>query len=457
MNVLLIQSPLDKKGTVLSAFPLGLAYLVGALKEVELTVIDPNAEENPFEKIEKTIAKTKPDVIGLSLRNIDTAISSDNHSYFGAFERLMDLVHRNRSDAKIVVGGTGFSIFPEEVMERFPEIDFGLFLEAEYSFPTLLQNLDNPQKVPGLYYRSDGKLNFTGKGCPVDFGALDAPPRELPGLNLDWYKKIPHSFGVQTKRGCSFRCAYCTYPYLQGRNSRLRSPKKIVDEIENLRDSHGIESIFFADTIFNYPFDHAREICQELRKRKVNVKWGAWFKENYVNKQFLLEAMDAGCVSFEFSPDGGSQTAFDALQKDISIQDIKKTCELIGEIPEARVNYNFLRNVPGENLKSVSSLHQLLPWILAKNRKQLSFIGFNSIRIYPHTAVYQTALDEGYIKAGQDLIKPTFYDPFPLNAAYFPARSANYLYLKSHGPIEHAVAQLKNCSQLILGKSASQY
>ena len=450
MKVLLIQAPLGKTGGVLSAFPLGLAYLGGALKNVELTVIDPNAEAQPFESVEKTIAKTKPDIIGLSLRNIDSSISSSVHSYFGLFSDLVALVHKNRSSAKIVVGGTGFSIFPEQIMERFPEIDYGLFLEAEYSLPALLQNMDYPQKVPGLYYRKDGKVNFSGKGCLVDFGALNAPPRELEGLNLEWYKKIPHSIGVQTKRGCAFRCAYCTYPYLQGNSCRLRSPKKIVDEIENLKHSQGIESIFFADTIFNYPFEHAREICQELKKRNVNVKWGAWFKENYINKQFLLEAIDAGCVNFEFSPDGASQTALDALQKDISVQDIKKTCELISEIPEARVNYNFLRNVPGENLKSVSSLHTLLPWILAKNRKQISFIGFNSIRIYPHTSIYQTALNQGYIKAEQDLITPTFYDPFPLNAAYLPARFTNYLYLKSHGQISRTVNQLKSCSQQLL-------
>ena len=383
MKVLLIQAPLGQNGRVLSAFPLGLAYLGGALKDVELTVIDPNSEEHPLEKVEKTIAKTKPDIIGLSLRNIDSSISSDVHSYFGIFGDLVALVHKNRSDAKIVVGGTGFSIFPEQVMERFPQIDFGLYLEAEYSLPALLKNLDDPKKIPGLYYRKDGKVYFTGKGYLVDFGELDAPPRALEGLNLEWYKKIPHSFGVQTKRGCAFRCAYCTYPYLQGSSCRLRSPKKVVDEIENLVDSFGVGHIFFADTIFNYPFDHAREICLEMKKRKLSVKWSAWFKENYVNKQFLTEAMDAGCICFEFSPDGSSQNALDALQKDITIQDIKHTCELIGEIKEAKVNYNFLRNVPGENLKSVSSFHKLLPWMLAKNRKQIGFIGFNSIRIYP--------------------------------------------------------------------------
>ncbi len=451
MKVLLIQSPLVKKGNSVNyAFPLGLASLAGALKDIELTVFDPNASENPFGAIEQTIAKTAPDVIGLSLRNIDTALSSDVHSYLDAFTQTVETADANRGSAKLVVGGTGFSIFPIEIMQRFPQLDFGLFLEGENSFPQLLKNLDCPNNVKGIYYRSGKEVRFTGKADPVDFAELDAPPRELNGINLDWYKNTPHSFGVQTKRGCAFRCAYCTYPYLQGNSVRVRSPKKIVDEIENLVNNYGVKSIFFADTIFNYPFEHSRQVCQEITRRKIKVEWGAWYRENYINKQFLLEAQEAGCVCFEFSPDGTSQQALDALHKDITVQDIKRTAELMHEIGDIKVNYNFLRNVPGENLKSVSSFHRLLPWLLAKNRKQIGFVGFNSIRIYPHTAIYETALQQGFITADQDLIKPTFYDPFPLNTAYLPARCTNYLYLKMQSRVLPFVSQIRRSAQTFL-------
>ena len=199
MKVLLIQSPLGRTGGETLAYPLGLAYLAGALKDVELTVIDPNMEGQPFDAAEKAIAKTRPDVIGLSLRNIDTAISSDVYSYFSSFERLVEVVQRNCSDAKIVVGGTGFSIFPEEVMLRFPAVDFGLFLEGEYSFPELLSNLDAPERVEGIYYRRNSQIHFTGKPCPVDFNSVESPPRALEGLKLDCYCKAAHAMGVQTK------------------------------------------------------------------------------------------------------------------------------------------------------------------------------------------------------------------------------------------------------------------
>lgn len=437
MKVLLIQACLGRNDLGLPTFPLGLAYLSGALKEHECTVLDPNTVERPFATIEKTVEKTDPDVIGLSLRNIDTAQSNSIFSFFNSFVSMIKFIDQIRPDAKIVVGGTGFSIFPQEIMERLHEIDYGLFLEGEYSFPDLLKNLDHPERVKGIYFRNSGKVFFTGRSESVDFDQLPAPPRELPDLNFSYYKQIAYSIGVQTKRGCAFKCAYCTYPYLQGKNMRLRSPKKVVDEIENLANSYDVKEVFFADTIFNYPLDHARNICRELIKRKLPIKWCAWFREDFVNRRFMIEARDSGCNLFEFSPDGGSQDALDVLQKEITIQDIKRTCELASEIEGPRVVYNFVYNVPGENLKRVAAFYKLLLWIVTKCWKQLDGINLTNIRIYPHTKMYQIAMREGCISNGQDLLTPTFYNPPPLSAAYLPAEWAGW-------PLRKLIKMAKN-------------
>ncbi len=180
---------------------------------------------------------------------------------------------------------------------------------------------------------------------------LPEPPRDLPGLSLKSYSKFPFSVGVQTLRGCCLNCAYCTYPYLQGRAIRLRSPKKVADEIEHLANSYGIREVYFADPIFNFPLEHARSVCRELTNRKLPINWVAYFREDSINRQFLIEARDSGCVRFEFSPDGASQHALEVLQKGISIGDIKRTCELINEIDGINANFNFFCNVPGKTRK----------------------------------------------------------------------------------------------------------
>jgi anaerobic magnesium-protoporphyrin IX monomethyl ester cyclase len=429
LRVLLIQAYVGSRGG-LPSFPLGLAYLVGALKEHECTVIDPNTVEKPFSEIERAIDKTNPDVIGISLRNIDTAQSFSSFTFFDSFVSMLKFIKKIRPNVKIVVGGTGFSIFAKEIMELLREIDFGLFLEGEYSFPDLLRNLHNPERVKGIYFRNNEKIFFTGRSESVDFSHLEPPPREFPNLNLSWYRKSAYSIGVQTKRGCAFNCAYCTYPYLQGSNVRLRSPRNVVNEIENLVNLHDIREVFFADTIFNFPMDQARNICRELLRRKLPIKWRAWFREDFVNETFMIEARDSGCECFEFSPDGGSQDVLDKLQKGITIKDIKRTSELARRIQGIRLRYNFAWNVPGENLRNAASLYKLLSWIVAKNWKQLECIGLSNIRIYPHTKIYQVALKEGYIRDEKDLLFPTFYDPFPSRVAYFPAKFAQLKQMK---------------------------
>ncbi len=162
MKVLLIQGYCGPKDRVLPVFPLGLAYLSQALGEHECTVLDPNIEEHPFSAMKKAIEKTEPDVIGISLRNIDI----NSFSFLPYFGSMLKLVKKLSPDAKVVVGGTGFSLFPEEIMQKWPEIDFGVFLEGEVSFPALLKNLDQPQQVRGIYFRRGEKVFFTGRSSP---------------------------------------------------------------------------------------------------------------------------------------------------------------------------------------------------------------------------------------------------------------------------------------------------
>lgn len=424
MKVLLISAYLGRKGRELPSFPLGPAYLLGNLKGHECSLFDPNMAEHPFLETRRTIEKADPDVIALSLRNIDTTQSWDLFSYFQQFVATLRFVKEISPEARIVVGGTAFSMFPREIMDRLPEIDYGVFLEGEYTFPELLENIGHPERVKGLYFRNDGELFFTGRREPVDFNRLEAPPKEFPDLDLQKYKELTFSIGVQTKRGCAFRCAYCIYPFLQGRKVRQRSPRSVVDEIEDLQNSHDVKDFFFVDTVFNYPLGHAREICREMIRRKIEISWTAWFREDLINKRFMIEARNAGCHLFEFSPDGGSQEALDTLQKDTRINHVTETFEMVREVENVRVVYNFMYNVPGETSKTVADFYRLLFKMAAKCWKELEYVGLTNIRIYPNTRMHEIAMEQGIITKETNLLAPTFYNPPPFNTAYMPMKWA---------------------------------
>ncbi|MCK4442964.1 MAG: radical SAM protein, partial [Thermoplasmata archaeon] len=313
------------------------------------------------------------------------------------------------------------------------------------SFPELLEKMDHPERVEGIYFRNSGKAFFTGRRESVDFDQLPVPTREFPDLDIRKYAKTPFSIGVQTKRGCAFRCAYCIYPFLQGRHLRLRSPEKVVDEIENLIDFYDIKELFFADTVFNFPLNHAREICRELMKRKLHIEWRAWFREDCINKKFIIQVRNAGCEVLECSPDGGSQKALDVLQKNLRFQDITKTYELAGEVEGMRVISNFMCNIPGEDSKTVADFYKLLFKIITKHSTVLKYTGLTNIRIYPKTKIYQIALREGLINRQTDLLTPTFYNPSPFNVAYLPAKL-------TRGPL-HALSKIPHAFHSIRSRS----
>jgi len=243
-------------------------------------------------------------------------------------------------------------------------------------------------------------------------------------LNLRKYKEVSYSMGVQTKRGCPLNCSYCTYPLLQGKFVRRRSPKNVVDEIEQIKNLYDIDEIFFADTVFNSPPNHSREICRELIERKLEVRWKAWFREDCMNQASMIEAQKAGCQLFEFSPDGGSQEALDVLEKHMTVRDVVRMYEIASKTKEIHVAFNFMYNVPGENLGTISSLLKLLTNILVKCKERVKWLGLTKIRIYPGTEVHRIALRQGLISQDNDLLNPTFYDPPPFNILYSIALSA---------------------------------
>ena len=155
-----------------------------------------------------------------------------------------------------------------------------------------------------------------------------------------------------------------------------------------------------------------------MTKRKIHVQWTAWYREDCINKKLMAEAKASGCNIFEFSPDGASQPTLNLLQKDMRLQDVVKTCELASMIGDVKVGYNFMYNVPGENLETLADFHKFLFKITTRYWKNLGWIGLTNIRIYPHTEIYRMALRSGVITDETDLLNPTFYNPPPLNAAY---------------------------------------
>ncbi|MBF0557626.1 MAG: cobalamin-dependent protein, partial [Nitrospirae bacterium] len=284
MNILLVQAFLG--GTEQPVFPLGLACVASSLSEHNVRIYDPNVSGDPLGELEDLLDGFSPDVIGLSIRNIDSTNKREVVFYYPYLKKIIDVIKAGRcSSSTIVAGGSGFSMFAREIMEDEQRIDFGILLEGEIAFNELLQNLSCPEKVRSVFFRRNGEIVFTGPGVQVDVN--NTAPAYRCVASLDPYRKMRDAVGVETKRGCGFRCIYCIYGFLNGRALRLRAPERVVDEIELLVKEHGVERFTFVDSVFNAPQEHARDICREMIRRNIKVNWSAWFNEKGLTREFV--------------------------------------------------------------------------------------------------------------------------------------------------------------------------
>lgn len=400
LKIFLIQSYLGRAEAPI--YPLGLAYLGACLKGHEVCAYDPNVASDPYGKMASRLEHFQPDVVGISLRNIDTTQYRDPYLYTSALRPTLEIVKKHAPAAHRVIGGSGFSIYAQAIMQRFPEIDFGVLLEAEESFPALLNQLDYPERVPGIYYRSNGLVQLSAAPRLPDFDALPSPRWDI--VDLEPYTREFEAIGIQAKRGCGLRCAYCTYYFLNGSHYRLRSPEKIVAEIADLKARFKIERFMFVDSIFNIPQPHAERICQELIRQKLNLRWAAWFNERVLSQDFYRLAREAGCHHFIFSPDAYSDRWLKILDKNLRVKDITKAFEIARNADGGGFAWNFFVNPPGQTYGDFFRLMLFGLKVRIQLRKKFYGLHLGNIRLEPETQMCRLALEQGVIKPETDLL-----------------------------------------------------
>lgn len=419
MKILFIQALSMEGIDIERVYPIGIVVLASQVERQtnhQLQLFDMNMALDPYRDLRQQLDAHQPDVVCLSLRNIDP-LGNKTSSLIPGFAVTLAFIKRYAPNTRILAGGTGFSLFPERLMNEYPEIDFGVTGEAEKIIVPLLENLDNPPHLPGLCFREQGKVTIVPQVGDYDMQGYVMPNRDLldprPYLTVNKYVE---SIGVETKRGCCFSCGYCSYPLLQGTKMRCRTPEAVVDEIQFLYDSYGVTRIHFTDSVVNIPVDHLDAICTEIIRRDLKINWSGFFRENLLTEENVALYTQSGCECFSLSPDGLSQTALDAMDKHMRVQDILDTAQVLANSGVVTV-YHFLVNTPGDTAATQQEAKDLIDAIydIHHASKTLGTIVLNNIRILPGTKVEQQALEHGVITPETDLLYPTYYNPAPFD------------------------------------------
>ena len=417
MNILLIQSPSVEDHTKERVYPIGIVILATIAKKEghSVTIIDMNLEEDNYGAVKSRVEKENFDLIGISLRNIDP-LANKNVSLVPPFLTVISMLRALTPQTKIIVGGTGFSLFPEELME-LAKPDFGLIGEGEIAFPRILRSYpDVPADLPGFcYFDHNGVLHTNAPDPTFDLKDYISPDYRLlpPDRYADINQYVP-AVGVETRRGCPLKCAYCSYPILQGKKIRCRPVNDIVDEIEKLYREYGIRLFHLNDPVVNMPAEHLDGICREILRRGLKIQWTGFFRENALTKENVALYAESGCNCFSLSPDGLSQKARDILKKDLSENDLLHAAKLIAETGICSL-YHFMVNVPGDDEESIEESKRIIDEIyrIHGKSKSLGYVVLNHIRLLPKTESARTAQAEGVLDDDQSLLYPIYYNPKP--------------------------------------------
>lgn len=417
-DILFVQAPLGRDEPLV--YPLGIATLAGSLPDTgRIRILDPN--RSGVEETLENIRRDPPDIMCLSIRNLDSQIRRDLFYYYLYLKTFIRELRAAAPQTVIIAGGSGFSLFPRKIMTDNPALDLGVFLEADAILPALIHAMNSPETVPGVYYRNNDAIRYTGDPplpAPENFGR----PR------YDLLDPLPYAgnggMGIQTKRGCPLNCIYCTYPHLNGRCLRMVPIQQVIDEMTVLETQYGIDEITFVDGVFNIPKSRTVELLRAKQAAGLKMKWRGWFTEKGFDREFAELCRDTGCPEFSFSPDGFSERTLKALGKTITMDDIRNVFEVAREVDGIRVAFNFFWNPPGQTFGAwLRMMMFAVRCKLVLGRKAGGII-FGNARIEPHTPLHQMALDHGMIQPTTDLLPD---DAAGLEDVFYSNRSTRFL------------------------------
>lgn len=399
MKVLLVSANTEQIN--MPAMPLGLACVAEAAKNAghDVTMLDLMFETDANAVLKKVIAEFRPECIGISVRNIDEQNIETPKFLLDKVKEVVT-VCRDLSNTPIVLGGAGYSIFPESAL-AYLDADFGIEGEGEIAFPALLMRLENNDDlsgIPGLYTRGHGP--HQPKTFSNNLDKLTLP--ETCILSVSASQNHEPWIPVQTRRGCALKCSYCSTSTIEGSILRQRSPEVVAAWLESWVKA-GYANFFFVDNTFNLPPAYAKSICRQILERELHMHWRCIIYPKNVDEELVELMATAGCRQISLGFESGSEQILKNLNKQFTLEDVRATSAMFADHGIERMGFLLLGG-PGETKKSVEES------LAFADSLKLDVLRLTvGIRIYPDTQLAETAKNQGVITSKSNLLYPHFY------------------------------------------------
>ncbi len=444
-------------------YPLGVTYLADFIHrrhpEVRQHILDLSVYplEQRNQALRDTAKNFNPDMVCFSWRDIqifsphegDSSLEHAFNFYFASnpikritasFQGLNHLyryyrdIRRNLSypwqirkefpKTQIMIGGGAFTAFADQLIEKLPEGTIGILGEGE---DAILKMVEGRSLEGERYILREGRE--TKKGQQNTTVLMDPHPVDLPYLTSIFPQHQDYreeSVGVQTKRGCPYDCAFCLYPYIEGKRVRYRTPETVVKDISQHYHTWGTRKFWFTDAQFitgKEAYPQCTEILERILSEGMEIEWSGYIRTSLITADLAKLMVRSGVGDLEVAITSGSQEVLNNLHMGFKLERLYDGCRYLAEAGfKGRIILNYSLNSPKETeeslLQSVESYKKVAA-ILGEERvfPLMFFLG-----IQPNTDLEQRLLENGYLSSGYNplmltpnSIRKLLYNPAPLN------------------------------------------
>jgi anaerobic magnesium-protoporphyrin IX monomethyl ester cyclase len=384
--------------------PLGIAYL-GAVAEKEgheVNVIDCQAEHLTVDTFKQRISKEKPDVVGVTSTTL----------LYNSAKSILEAAKEEHPNAVTMIGGSHVTFWDENALNECPAIDVIVRREGELTFMELLKRLEEKKSFYGVlgttFRGSEGKI-VRNEDRPFLHDLDSLPPPAYHLLSIDSYRRMGKTiFPVVTSRGCVQWCDFCSTVRMFGRGYRMRSPKKVVDDMEMLHNKYGESQFTFYDDAFTINRQHTLEMCADIKARKLDIEWDCETRVDAVDKELLEKMYDAGCITIWFGVESGSEKILGKMHKKINREQVReafKMSQRAGMMTIASAVIGFPGETEETAWETINFINSLNP----------DDIGCYVATPYPGTPMYEEVVKNGWLRVTDfnkyDTATPTFETP----------------------------------------------
>lgn len=377
-------------------YPVGLDYVIGSLSSrTEVRVLDIGLEHE-IDKLKTTMDDFDPDLVGITVRNLDSVDITSPQEYLTLLKETVSAVRRFGS-AGIILGGSGFSIMPEAVLAA-SGADLGLVGAGE-RLPLVLEAMEekrSPAAIPGVVVPGMPARR------PEPYTGPFNRDLSLDPVRVARYLKKGGILNLQTKRGCPFRCSYCTYPLLEGKRFQLFDPDQVAREAKALEEA-GAAYIYIVDSVFNADPAHTLAVAGAFRRVGLKTPWGGFFAPLKPPSGYYETLAGAGLTHVEFGTEAICTQTLKGYRKPYGVDDVFAAHRAARDAG-LHVTHFLLLGGPGETPQTLETT-----LTRAEELTGAVMIVFQGVRIYPDTALWHLAVAQGQLSPETDLLHPVFY------------------------------------------------